>query len=82
MGGLMADLIVRNLDPKLVENLKKRAAKHGRSAEAEHRAILEWALAPTRRQTLVQVLSSMPDVGTDADFTRRNDSGRQQNVLD
>jgi plasmid stability protein len=42
----MASLIVRRLDDDLVRRLKVRAAAHGRSAEAEHRAILETALRP------------------------------------
>ena len=42
----MATLIVRKLDEEIVRRLKARAAAHGRSAEAEHRAILESALAP------------------------------------
>lgn len=42
----MATLVVRQLDEALVRRLKERAAAHGRSAEAEHRAILEEALAP------------------------------------
>ncbi len=37
-------LHVRNLDENLVTRLKIRAARHGRSAEAEHRAILQQAL--------------------------------------
>lgn len=40
----MATLNVRNLDDKLVAQLKQRAARHGRSAEAEHREILKQAL--------------------------------------
>jgi plasmid stability protein len=40
----MASLLVRRLDEDLVRRLKARAAAHGRSAEAEHRAILEAAL--------------------------------------
>lgn len=40
----MAQLIVRNLDERMVSRLKRRAAEHGVSAEAEHRAILEQAL--------------------------------------
>ncbi|GMV20604.1 MAG: hypothetical protein AMXMBFR57_05530 [Acidimicrobiia bacterium] len=40
----MPQLIVRNLEPRVVAALKVRAARHGRSAEAEHRAILEAAL--------------------------------------
>jgi antitoxin FitA len=42
----LAQLIVRNLSEALVRRLKLRAAQHGRSAEAEHRAILEDALRP------------------------------------
>ncbi len=37
-------LSVRNLDEDLIARLKIRAARHGRSAEAEHRAILRQAL--------------------------------------
>ena len=37
----MAQLTVRKVDPEIVRRLKLRAAQHGRSAEAEHRAILE-----------------------------------------
>lgn len=42
----MAQLTVRRLDADLVRRLKLRAARHDRSAEAEHRAILEEALRP------------------------------------
>lgn len=38
-------LHVRNLDDELVARLKRRAARHGRSAEAEHREILRQALS-------------------------------------
>lgn len=40
----MASLHVRNVDEEIVKRLKERAAKHGRSAEAEHRALLAEAL--------------------------------------
>lgn len=39
------NLRVRNLDYELIAGLKRRAARHGRSAEAEHREILRQALA-------------------------------------
>ena len=42
----MAHLLVRNVDEEIVRRLKLRAAAAGRSAEAEHRLILEQALAP------------------------------------
>lgn len=67
----MANLIVRNLERSVVDALKKRAARRGRSAEAEHRAILESALARTRRKTFAQVLAAMPNVGRDQDFARK-----------
>ena len=40
----MAELTVRGIDPEIVRRLELRAAERGRSAEAEHRAILERAL--------------------------------------
>jgi plasmid stability protein len=42
---LARNLHVRNLDDELVAKLKRRAARHGRSTEAEHREILRQALA-------------------------------------
>jgi plasmid stability protein len=43
--GVVPSLHVRNLDHNLVAKLKRRAARHGRSAEAEHREILRQALS-------------------------------------
>ncbi len=42
----MATLIVRKVDDETARRLKERAKAAGRSAEAEHRAILEEALRP------------------------------------
>lgn len=42
----MATLLVRDLDEDLVGLLKQQARAHGRSTEAEHRAVLEAALRP------------------------------------
>ena len=44
----MAQLLVRGIPQDVVEALKRRAAARGRSAEAEHRAILEETLKPGR----------------------------------
>ena len=38
-------LLVRDLDDDLIVRLKRRAARHGRSAEAEHREILKQVLS-------------------------------------
>ncbi len=40
----MANLIVRNIDDEIANALKQRASQHGRSAEAEHRLILQQVL--------------------------------------
>jgi len=39
------NLHVRDLDDELIARLKRRAARHGRSTEAEHREILRQALS-------------------------------------
>ena len=39
------NLHVRNLDDELIARLKRRAHRHGRSTEAEHREILRQVLA-------------------------------------
>jgi antitoxin FitA len=44
----MPQLLVRDVPHDVVEALKRRAAEHGRSAEAEHRIILEEALRAGR----------------------------------
>lgn len=46
---MSGSLSVRNLDDDLISRLKHRAARHGRSAEAEHREILRQALANETR---------------------------------
>ncbi len=74
----MAQLIVRNLEPKLVEKLRLRAARRGRSAEAEHREILREALTGrSAGKTLKRRLLEMPPVGQDSDFARWRDLGRR-----
>lgn len=65
---MATNLIVRNVDPEIVKALKELAARNGRSAEAEHRAILEAALRRPRKRSLYEVLASMPNVGEDSDF--------------
>ena len=78
----MADLLVRGVDDGLVQALKKRAGAHGRSAEAEHRAILAAALMTPPRRNLAELLRSMPDVGVDTDFERQDDGAAKANVFD
>jgi plasmid stability protein len=72
----MAQLMVRNLTEDLVKALKQRAAKHNRSAEQEHREILQAALHGPRRRRLAEVLGTMPNVGKDQDFVREQSDRR------
>jgi antitoxin FitA len=58
----MADLIVRNVDPKLVRALKARAGRKGVSAEAEHRAILAAALGGEAKLSFEEFLLTMPKI--------------------
>jgi len=44
----MPQLLVRDVPRDVVEALKRQASSHGRSAEAEHRAILEKVLKAGR----------------------------------
>jgi antitoxin FitA len=67
----MRQLVVRNVPPEVVTRLRRRAAEHGRSAEAEHRKILEEALFDAAGgRSFKALLGAMPDVGDDADFER------------
>jgi plasmid stability protein len=73
----MAQLLVRGIDSELVQRLKLRAARHGTSAEEEHRRILREVLKPARApRTLKDLLLELPDVGEDDDFERSPDRGR------
>jgi plasmid stability protein len=46
----MTTLTIRNVDPALKEELRVRAAHHGRSMEAELRHILKEALGGEKRR--------------------------------
>ena len=78
----MPDLFVRGVDDDLVQALKKRAGAHGRSQEAELRAILAAALLSPPRRNLAELLAAMPEVGVDADFRRLDDQRAAADVFD
>ncbi len=84
----MAQLIVRNLDEALVRTLKRRAGEHGVSTEEEHRRILREALegnGADKKKSFWQLLSEIPDVGSDADFERDrslSSRGTPQNLFE
>ena len=71
----MAQLTVRNIDDELVRLLKIRAAQHNRSAEAEHRAILDETLrsaAPEFWRRAIELRRRLEGraVGDSADIVR------------
>jgi len=72
----MGQLIVRGLDDRLIQALKRRAARSGRPAEAEHRAILEHALQP-ETETFAEAAARLrartpPQATSSADLIRRD----------
>jgi antitoxin FitA len=80
-GGIMPNLIVRNVPEDVIKALKKRAGRHGTSAEAEHRKILTQALLKTRKRSFAEAIAAMPNVGKDSDFERVQDQ-HSPDVLD
>jgi plasmid stability protein len=68
----MAVVTVRNLPEETHRALKLRASQHGRSTEAEIRAILEEAVRPEKRIKIGSELAAFGKSfgGIDLDITR------------
>lgn len=68
----MSQLIVRQIEDKVVRKLKERAGQHGVSMEEEHRRILRQALTGVspKKRSFKEFLLAMPNVGEDRDFER------------
>jgi plasmid stability protein len=68
----MAQLIVRQIEEKVVKKLKQQAGAHGVSMEEEHRRILRKSLLGRsgKRPSFKDALLAMPNVGKDSDFER------------
>lgn len=76
----MAQLTVRSVDDEIAAALKTRAARAGRSAEAEHRRILEEALRPAGRTDFFEAVRrrrmKLPSGHPDTTDLLRQDRGR------
>ena len=74
----MAQLIVRDIEERLVRKLKERAGRNGVSMGEEHRRILREVLLQrsVRKTPFSDVLLSIPNVGTDDDFARSPEGPR------
>jgi antitoxin FitA len=63
----MSSITIRNLDPKIKERLRVRAAEHGHSMEAEARRILQTALSegtrPPERNLYERVRARFAELG-------------------
>lgn len=58
----MAVMTIRNLDEGVRDKLRVRAALHGRSMEAEARAILTAAVDSPMERSLLDVLGEMREI--------------------
>lgn len=71
----MPTLTLRNIEQALVDLLERRAAKHRRSMDAEHREILRAALV-RRPPSFKEHLLSMPVAGPDFSRITRSKARR------
>ena len=77
-GGVeVSTLTIRQLDERTHARLRGRAAKHGRSVEAEVRAILDAAVNRPQHNFLLSLHASMAEVGgVDLEVASRTDQPR------
>lgn len=74
----MGTLTIRQLDERTHARLRGRAAEHGRSVEAEVRAILDAAVNLPEQNLLLALHASMAEAcGVDLDVPPRTDRPRQ-----
>lgn len=77
----MASLTIRQLDERTHARLRRRAAKHGRSVEAEVRAIIDAAVEMPERNLLLALHAAMAEAGgIDLDLPPRSDLPRTVNL--
>ena len=73
----MSTLTIRQLDERTHARLRGRAAEHGRSVEAEVRAILDAAVNVPEHNFLLSLHASMAAAGgVDLDVPARTDEPR------
>ena len=68
----MPAIVVRNISAETHRALRVRARQHGRSTEAEIRAIIDEAIRPSTRMRLGSALAALakPFGGLDLEITR------------
>ena len=73
----MSNLHVRNVDDEIVLRLKRRAARHGRSAGAEHREILDQALSTEAEPSFAELAAQLRELLSDRKHTAAETLQRQ-----
>jgi len=77
----MATLTIRHLDERTHARLRGRAAEHGRSVEAEVRAILDAAVNVPDQTFLLALHASFEEIGgLDLEVPSRTDQPRSVNL--
>ncbi|MCA0178264.1 MAG: toxin-antitoxin system antitoxin subunit [Actinobacteria bacterium] len=77
----MSTLTIRQLDERTHARLRGRAAKHGRSVEAEVRAILDAAVNLPERNLLLSLHAAMAQAGgIDLEAPTRSDHPRPVSI--
>lgn len=75
----MAHLVLNDVDPKVIEELRRRADPHGRAIEDEVKILLEEALGLSRMRSLREAQRIRAEIGgpfTDsADLLREGRDG-------
>lgn len=74
----MANLSVRNLPEEIHRALRMRAARNGRSTEAEIRAILEETVRPPKR---LKIGSEIQRIGREAGGIEELEISRQRSEI-
>lgn len=72
----MASIVVRNLDEDVKQRLRVRAARHGRSMEAEVRSILEDSVRERENFGLAIIETFRKYGGVELDIPARTDMPR------
>jgi len=57
----MADFLVRGLSKRILDDLKRRAKRHGRSLQSETKQILQEAAGTLSRQEMNAILDKWSD---------------------
>ena len=77
----MATLTIRQLDERTHARLRAKAAVHGRSVEAEVRAILDASVDLPQENFLLALRSAVAEVGgVDLFFSPRTDQARPVDI--